>query len=518
MARPGQVERFGQSLELSELPVTSPFAQSFLSAAGRGWDIAWEDTKTRWGALSEGDPGVSRQDFIDRFGEDLAGAWNTGVRESNADFLAWEAGVQQQAEQFESRPFSELLGGILPSLPDPVNVATLRFGGGIVRSGAQKTIGAFLKENVIGGFKAGAASLPPELVMQQRVYGDVRPEQLLLSAIAPVVISPALGAPAFVANRIRNGRAQRMADENVAPIPGDDMEQVAKVLEDNPDVPLAPPRPLEQEPPPPPVKQFDEFEGGLDAWVRAAAAGDAAAIEFATSRGFDMDSPAFAAFLTGETNRLTALSDIADDAGAAADVTLALGAFVRGDTSTEVQATLRQHGVVDGEGRIAPAFRELAEQLSGDRAGGALRKFMNQGPRRARLAHQQKLWDEGRRVLDDETIDPATKRAEVLRISEELEEASAGPARLDGDIDRAALLATLDVMRLNGTQSREAVGGQAGETPAPQGDVLDKAGAGAEHDRLTADARAKAEQAGADVSAVDRVVDGVIEAMTRCRA
>lgn len=514
------VERFGQTIELNEMPVTSPYAQSFWSAAARGWDTGWESTKTRWGALFEDAPQMSYEDFIAKYGDDVAFAYNPGVNEYNADYLAWEAKTQLHAQQYEGRPIAEFLGAIVPSLPDPVNVATLPVGGArAVAAATSKSAAGFLKNSAIGGFQAGVASLPLEVVMQQEVYGEIRPEELALSVVAPVVASPVLSAPGFVVNRIRNGKIQRAVDEEMDLPPTADREQVAQAFEDNPDVTMPPQAPAPVEPPAPTLRIFDEF-GGEAVWAMAMARGDAKAREFAVANGIDPDSPALRAFFVGESNRQAALGDVDVDKGVT--VAMLLGSYMRGDRDPDILRALVDNGIAreapgaDGPLQILPAFREVAQLFSGEDSGPALRRLMDDGPDRLKTLHEQKLWNDLRDVQQSDLAREAkaTRTAEILA---EMEESTGGARTLKPDFDRDALLDALDAARLESTQPAALLHGKSGDSPMPAADPL-AASTTDGVDPQTASVREFAQRNGVDLATVDTVIDDVIERMTRCGA
>lgn len=511
------VQRFGQTIELNEMPVTSPYAQSFWSAAARGWDTGWESTKTRWGALFENAPQMSYEAFVAKYGDDVAFAYNPGVNEYNADYLAWEAKTQLHAQQYQGRPIAEFLGAIVPSLPDPVNVATLPVGGARAAAAAtSKSASGFLKNSAIAGFQAGAASLPLEVAMQQEVYGEIRPEELALSVVAPVALSPVLTAPGFVVSRIKQGKLQRAVDEQMDLPPTADREQVAQVFEDSPDATLPPQAPTPVEPPAPTLRMFDEF-GGETTWAMAAARGDVKAREFALANNIDPDSPALKAFFVAESNRQAVLGEA--DPAKNADTALVLGAWQRGDQTPEVRQALVDAGVareVEGELRILPQFRELAELMKGEDTGPALRQFMDSSPDQISARYQQKLWNDLREVQQSSLAREA-KAARTAEILAEMEESTGGARTLKPDFDRDALLDALDAARLESPTTAAELRGGTGDSPMPETSPVDPV-TPAGMDTQTADARAAAQKAGVELDAVDNIVDDVIERMTRCGA
>lgn len=526
MPKPGAIQRFGETIELDSLPVTSPYAQSYGDAFARGWVIAWEQTKARWGTMAGDEAVMSRDAFVERFGEDVADAYNPGVTESNAESIVFAARERQRAQQFESRGFVEFLGALGPSLPDPVNVATLPFGASnAVRANALAARGAVkeaLEQSVVGGFKAGAASVPLEAAVQVRAEGQVSPEGLLLSAVAPVVFSPLLSAPGFVISKLRNGKTTRAVAERGSPTGGDDIQRAADVVAENPDLPAPPPQPDARDTGPVrlPDERFSEV-GGVKQWAAAAARRDPAALDFARRNNIDMDSVALRAFFVAESNR-QAVTTPPDPAGAAA-ASLALFEFSRGSRDPTVLETLRRHDMLrEAEGlepTLDPAFRRVSEVLASDNTGAALRQFMDDGPARTKALNQQRLWDEIKATSEDASIPAEAKRLRVQELMDELDGATSGPRQLDlrRDIDEEALLDVLDAARLEAPRTTGQALGRSGDGQNAAADTVRGEERQARLLPEDEDIRNFAERGGAEVAEVDKLLDETVEAAMRCR-
>lgn len=517
------ITRFGETIELDGLPVTSPYETSFWAAWARGHNRSWESTKARWGVMTADERVMSHATFVERYGEDVAEAYNQGVTESNAEAIALEHRRQLAGREYESRGFVEFMGGLLPSLPDPVNVATMPFGAGnavrAVKAAARGAMGDALKQSVVGGFKAGAASVPVEAVVQQQAQGEMSAGGLLASFVAPIVFSPLIAAPGFVVSKLRNGRLVRAVAEQGNVQVGDDVQAIADAVADLPDMPGPLPRPDTRSTGPTrlPNEQFSEV-GGVKAWAVAAARGEPEALAFAARNNINMDSPALRAFFVAEENRQVATTP--QDPQASAEAAIALTAFARGERGPEVLEGLRKHGMLQERAgappELAPAFRALVGGLATDDPR-VVQDFLADGPARTKTLAQQKTWDEIKAVSEDAAMPAAEKRLRLDTLYREQAEQAAGPRSLNPDqpMDEEVLLDVLSAARLEAPRTAAEMNGRSGdganvparhETPGEEGVRLPE----------EQDARDFTASKGAEVDDVDHLIDEAMAAVQRC--
>lgn len=519
-----EVRRFGTDLDLTQMPVTSPYASGLFSAAKRSWIGAWNDTKARWQSLDDiGDAGLSADEFLDMVGDrDLKGRYFPGMSRALAGRLVDEYDHNQWAQQWESRPVAELLGALPPSLVDPINLATLPVGGtSAARAVGSATLGGFLRNSAVAGVKAGAAALPLEVAIEPHVYGEIRPEMLAMTAFAPVIASPVLSAPGYAFRRLTDGRQFRGVADNPAIRPYDDVEGLASRMETEGEMgpPPPPPQFRGSENPTPMARLDATFRdyGGTDRWVRAVARGDRRAIEYGVQKGFDMESPAIRGFLAAEANRAAMITD--PDPRAASGSIVELQQWATGmevDTSSLVRANILRETPAGLE--PTPAFRPVVDALRTGEGGPAVRAYMDNGPERLRTMHAQRVLNDMERVARDETLAAPEKRAQLAALHQELEDTNNVPRDIRDDFDREALLEALDTAKTESAQTASNITGsgpafEAGRVTVPERPTTEQSTSlDAEAQQIREYSRGK----GVDLEAVDRRMDEVEDAMVRC--
>ncbi|MCH9735549.1 MAG: hypothetical protein K0U78_13520 [Actinomycetia bacterium] len=517
------VRRFGTDMNLTQMPVTSPYASGLFSAAKRSWIGAWNDTKARWSSLGDTEQGIAGDEFQDLIGDrQLGDRYFPGMSRALAGRLVDEYDHNQWAQQWEGRPVAEFFGALPPTLLDPVNIATLPVGGtSAARAVGSATLGGFLRNSAVAGVKAGAAAVPLEVAVEPKVYGELRPEMLAMTAFAPIIASPVLAAPGYAFRRITDGRQARGVSESPAVKPYDDVESITAQAETEAE--LGPPAPSPQyrnaEPPTPTARLDAAFKdyGGTARWTRAVARGDRRAIEYGQRQGFDMESPAIRGFLAAEANRAAMVSE--PDPRAASGIVVDLQQWAtRPNAPTErlVAANILREGA-DGLEPTAP-YRDVVQALREGKGGAPVRDFMDNGPERLRTRHAQRTLSEMERVVNDDTLDAPTRKARLAELHEELESTNSVPREIREDFDREALMEALDTARLEAPRSAQQIvrngePTEPGAVTVPERPTEESVALDPETQQLRDYARGR----GVDMDELDQRLEAVEAAMVRCR-
>lgn len=525
---PNTVERFGRPLNLLQHPLTAPREQGFLSAAGRAWDMAWKDTKHRWRSMDDESPLIPPERFKEIVGERQV-SYDRGMTEETATFLANEYDDQQYAQQYQSRPVVEFAGALLPSLPEPVNLATMPIGGTrFAAAMGSKTIKEFAGNMAVGGLKVATATVPAEAAMQQEAYGEVRPEMLGLAALVPFVAPTVLSTPALALRGLTRGRTARAVAESPGTSPFDDIEGASRAIDEQGGTTPISPTPRQEPAPPAPSarlnQMFSGFDGGADGWVRAMSAGSKLAREFAEGRGIDPDQPALKAFFRAEgyRNAWTGLPKPGQVIGTMQKV-------AQGEASKDLSAELIEAGIMtveEGQPRVRAPFRAVMEALANPDADQApLRQFMNEGPERVAAAFAESAQRRANQAFEAD-LDPDARLSQLTEAVRDLEDAGTRPMPIRGEYSRENLLNALDAARLE-APVRDVPPTQAAvdlESTVPQTDVDDVGADGGAEKLARRETAAPDEQQvrdfaqakGIDTADTDRMVDGVLEKMMRC--
>lgn len=380
---------YGQKMMQGRPPYENPYPQGPLQAFGRAFSSTTEDVAHRWRSLEPGDS-VTKEEFDEIVGDaPVSVDWGPSMTRERAQFLADEARREQWSQQFESRPVAEFLGASLPTVADPVSVATMPVGGtSFAAASRATTLGQFLKHSTAGGAKVGAATAPIEAAAQPSFYGEMRPEMLAGAVAGPVLASPLLGLPGFALKSVAGRRtgiqdteaAQDMAEAAATSgqMDADIADMTSRLTDEEGDLPAPP---MGQRPPEEAGQRpreldrlFGDWTGQERGWVRDLAAGDEAAAARAREVGIDPDSPALQRFLEREgertlrrsrqvdEDRFTELRDFSD--------------FVAGRASPEQQQRLAAAGMVESAetarvARQTPEDWRLGEVLRASREADA---------------------------------------------------------------------------------------------------------------------------------------------------
>lgn len=309
-------ELFGQSVRLSQLPVTSPYHVGFFSSFARGASYAWGDVGNRWASIFDDGGTISAEDFGALIGErNLQSDWYPGMTTGLAKRLIDEHEHAQWASQFDTSMVGQFMGALAPSLLDPVSIATLPVGG--FTRGVGMTLAATLKANTLGGVKVAGASFVPEIASERQTYGEIRPLMLGFSLAAPVVFAPALTLPVWaLSGRTTDGPLATGVANTSQVRRFDNMEEITEGVENSIVAARMPPPPkpksAEALPPAPKTRlaqMFDDY-GGVDKWMSDFALRDARAVAYAAQRGIDPESTALRAFVDAEANRQAVVRDV----------------------------------------------------------------------------------------------------------------------------------------------------------------------------------------------------------------
>jgi len=537
---PETFERFGRPLNLQQHPLTAPHEQSWLSAAGRAADMAWQDTKHRWRSLGDDSSLVSPGEFEEIVGDrDIP--YDRGMTKETATFLANEHDREQYSQQYESRPVAEFAGALLPSLPEPVNLATMPIGGTRFAAAAgSKTVKGFAKNMAVGGTKVSAATVPAEAALEQETYGETRPGMLGFTAAVPFAAPTILSTPALALKGIKKASTTRTVAESPGARATDDIEEMSNTIEDDAGRTEAPPTPQESSPPPAPTsrlqEQFQGFEGGADGWVRSMSRGSTLARDFVSKAGLDPDSPALKAFFRSEGYR-NAWTGEPKPGKAIPSMTEYARAQSKSELSNDSVEDLVEQGILaqteDGSTRVRAPFKPVMDALADSDADQApLRQFMDNGPERTAAKFAEDALDRANRAFTED-MDATTRMDELRSAMEDMEDAGSRPMPIKGEYSKENLLNALDAARME-APVREAEPTQAKpdfEAAAPRAPKettgTDELGDGAEtsteagprrgmSDPEEESVRDYAQQRGADVKETDQMVDNVLERMSRC--
>lgn len=529
-------ERFGQPLNIRQHPLTSPHEQGFFESAAKGWKSAWEDTKHRWSSVFDEERLVSPEEF-DELKGDRDIPYDRGMTEDQAEFLVEEHDREQYNQQFKGRPVAEFAGALLPSIPEPVNLATMPVGGGSFATAARSTSAkSFLGNMAVGGTKVAAATVPAEATMQAHAYPEFRPEMLGMAAAVPYVAPPAMGVAGKALKGLANARSARGIAESPQTTVDDDVPAASNALEMEGDqIPAPPPARQAPEPPTPQARTdelFRDFDGGEAGWVRSFSEGSGLARDFIRSKGIDPDSPALRTFLRTEGVRRGLNSPARPG-----EVGFDMQQVARGQGGQEAIQRLEQARIVrqtdDGGWEPRAPFKSVMDAMADESADQApVRRFMDMGPDQYAARFAELAQKRGRRALEAEDMDPETRRAELEAATRDMDDAGAVPARVRGNYNRGNLLNALDAARTEGPRT-EAEASQAALNPSDTvprvGPEEGTEGAAAQQvdeeatpvQRTLGDAeeqsvREYARSKGVDTENTDRMVDTVIERMTRC--
>jgi hypothetical protein len=352
-------ERFGMAFERGEHPGQGVYPSGFFASSGRAWGFAWEDVKNRWASFGDSEA-ISADDFH-ALKEDRELQWAPSMTRARAERLIAEYDHEQYLSQYQDRPVAEFLGMLPPYLLDPVNIATLPIGGvNFTRALAAPTLSRFTGHSVLGGAKVGVASTPLEIALQQRTYGEIRPEILAATTVAPAAVAPLMLAPSRALRSIRSARtAAEAAGSTDRPI---DADVAARSLEDAGGVAGPPVRQAdftEFVPVRRVEEMFAEYEGGPRRWLQDFAARSEDAVNFARRHGLDPESDALRnlvrrqARLTSERTppsaevRFTQLQDLTD--------------FAAGRATDQQRTRLQQAGMLEEAETAAQAAQVRQE-------------------------------------------------------------------------------------------------------------------------------------------------------------
>lgn len=503
-----EVELFGKSVRLSQMPVTSPYAVGFFSSFARGWEYAWQDVQNRWSAAVGDVDSISSEEFNSLIEHrPIKSEWFPGMSTELAGRLIDEHDHAMWASQFDTSMVGQFLGAIAPSLLDPVSLATLPIGG--FTRGAGISLLATLKANAVAGVKVAGASFVPEVASEIETYGEIKPAMLGLSLAAPIALPGILTAPVWGIGRAIDGRAARGAAENPQVTRFDEVEEIASGVENSVAAARTPPPPrprsAENAPPAPTTRVQEVFEGygTPESWLRDFAARDPRAIAYAAQHGIDPESPALRAFVDAEANR-QAVVRTPEPAQTQARITQGLPehpAFTKPKVSLPEelagatprysfggkQFTLSFESDIDRAAYIVAqktpskrnkdylkflaaaglkkkdaishgkAVRTTIKKQAKDAAPGGIKvkdvpiiteRLRADGVERTIANRNQEINNEGQRIVDDPTLTLEARRQQIEEVTAQTDQARSIPREVTGEFDQHGFIDAVDAARM----------------------------------------------------------------------
>lgn len=542
----GPRERFGVGFERGEYPTDAGYLTSFWSSFGRSMGFAWDDVKARWsGVVDLEAEQLTAAEHMELVGDRPIPYDPFRTRGQLERHIA-EHDFDQSVSGWQDRPAADFLGGLLPYAVDPVTVATYPVGGGALQAAARATTTrGFLRNVATASGAISAASLPAEALVQAQTYGELRGDVLGMTALAPLVFTPALGA-------LTRGLSARATVNLDAPAPR--ITPTAAV----PEVPRAR---LDE--------SFGDYQGGARRWLQDIARGHEPARQHARRLGIDPHAEALQKLIQQQARltarrtpppaeeRLQALADISTVARRAA--TEEAEGLVRSQLG-DLEVDRMQTGVASREaGQLIdtweaaalrrlertedemaqlldlPEFRELGEALrtpafartSEQRI--AYKAFIDDGVEGLTARHINDLEgryaraaeEVGRLARDRDDLPKGAERNEVIKalreanarrsqLAKDIEAATARLGRLDEEVPIEDLMRALDAARLESPVPPQP--GRTAPKVSPLQQLFDESGGVLD----MADLRAQAGSVGVDMVEMERVVKELTESVARC--
>lgn len=290
----------GQPVGGPGLSDRGPRPRSFFEAAAAEWEFTMEEiVKSRWRRIGEPAGEALRQEEYERIVGERDIPFEPGITANEAERRVAFFDYDQVTSKYQGRPIAQLVGGAIPSMLDPVSIATLPIGAArFAKGAAAATWGAFFKQTAIGGAQAGLASLPLEIAAQRGETAELRPFELGGSVIGPIIAPIGLGAfgrgARSVMRRIKNGPTASQATRNYGTTNDLDPAEAEAAIRDAKDAGLQPPPNFQRtrnraSPTQRLADEFNDYEGGHRQWVRDLAAGRQTALDKARAVGIDPD-------------------------------------------------------------------------------------------------------------------------------------------------------------------------------------------------------------------------------------
>ena len=372
----GPLERFGFEYERGEFPGEAEHPTSAWSAARRSMAGAWTDVKHRFGTLldAESEETITAGEFNELVGDrDIQ--YEAGMTRRRAEILRDEHDHHQWMARYEDRPIAEFLGALPPYVADPINLATFPVGGSSFRAATQASgLGGFLRHSTMGGAKVGAATAPLEAAWQPDLYGEVRPDTVALTALAPVAAGPLFALPGrLMAQQRQSTQTSHDVARQAAEQPGLEIDQIVRQLEEGERVD-PPPQAQAQTP----VRDistaglnevFDGYPGGTKGWISEMFQNEPRARQHAESWGIDPDAPALREFFTKQSRMTSRRTD--PPAERRFQQVQDLTDFVRGRAQPEQVQRLETQGLTPQAQRLLEADQTPPAQRRAEGAVGA---------------------------------------------------------------------------------------------------------------------------------------------------
>ncbi|MFO7858076.1 MAG: hypothetical protein R6V11_04055, partial [Ectothiorhodospiraceae bacterium] len=260
-----------------------------------------EIVKSRWRRIGEPAGEALRQEEYEKIVGDRDIPFEPGITANEAERRVAFFDYDQVTSKYQGRPIAALLGGAIPSMLDPVSIATLPVGSARFAKGAlAATWGQFFKQTAIGGAQAGLASVPLEIAAQRGETAELRPFEIGGTVIGPIVAPIGLGAfgrgARAALRRVRNGPDASQTTRNLRSSDEVGPADAEAAVRDAKDAGLQPPPNAQRTqtratPTQRLADEFNDYEGGHRQWARDLAAGRQTAIDKAQAVGIDPDSP-----------------------------------------------------------------------------------------------------------------------------------------------------------------------------------------------------------------------------------
>lgn len=238
----------------------------------RGLGIAMDQVQTAFDSLNGASPQLTLERYEEMISDPL-----TGDLQIPYDPTLTELQFTNQVRRFRrdtymntfdrnwagvTTDFIGAMGGVMLS---PEVLATLPVGGPLFAAARQaKTAAEMMKLSVMGGAQVSAVATPLNIWAQQKVYGEIDPTEVMMTAVAPIVFTPPMVAFSRLFSRSEmeayNSAAQTKLPDPVREPPDDYIPQGL-------------------------TARFEGFDGGVENWLAQIAARNPAAIDFARSIG-----------------------------------------------------------------------------------------------------------------------------------------------------------------------------------------------------------------------------------------